>query len=259
MTSDADMALLVGSWRMQAGVSGSSATATAGGTELADAATTRDPATNTNVGQAVYDYGSVVSGVSFTATTVTVAVTAGSASTLSTSAALVTIRRKPGTSAPTEIDAWLWLDVERTPVALSFALVRDDGTADLFVDGEKIGGPTKIGPRAQVVIGTHALMQEGVAFCDLALVIIDEQHRFGVEQRDVLRAKSSGGRVPHHLVMTATPIPRTVAMTVFGDLETSVLTELPKGRQEISTSVVPMGKPAWMNRVWERAAEEVGT
>ena len=116
MTSDADMALLVGSWRMQAGVSGSSATATAGGTELADAATTRDPATNTNVGQAVYDYGSVVSGVSFTATTVTVAVTAGSASTLSTSAALVTIRRKPGTSAPTEIDAWLWLDVERTPV-----------------------------------------------------------------------------------------------------------------------------------------------
>lgn len=116
MTSDADEVLLVGSWRMQAGVSGSSATATAGGTELADAATTRDPATNTNVGQAVYDYGSVVSGVSFTATTVTVAVTAGSASTLSTSAALVTIRRKPGTPAPTEIDAWLWLDVERTPV-----------------------------------------------------------------------------------------------------------------------------------------------
>lgn len=116
MTSDADMALLVGSWRLQAGVSGSSATATAGGTELADAATTRDPATNTNVGQAVYDFGAVVSGASFTAKTVTVAVTAGAASTLSTSAALVTIRRKPGMSAPTEIDAWLWLDVERTPV-----------------------------------------------------------------------------------------------------------------------------------------------
>ena len=115
MTSDADMALLVGSWRLQAGVSGSSATATAGGTELADAATTRDPATNTNVGQAVYDYGAVASGASFTAKTVTVAVTAGAASTLSTSAALVTIRRKPGTTAPTEIDAWLWLDVERTP------------------------------------------------------------------------------------------------------------------------------------------------
>ena len=116
MTSDADEVLLVGSWRMQAGVSGSSATATAGGTELADAATTRDPATNTNVGQAVYDFGAVVSGASFTAKTVTVAVTAGAASTLSTSAALVTIRRKPGMSAPTEIDAWLWLDVERTPV-----------------------------------------------------------------------------------------------------------------------------------------------
>lgn len=116
MTSDADMALLVGSWRMQSGVSGSSATATAGGTELADAATTRDPAENTNVGQAVYDFGAVVSGASFTAKTVTVAVTAGAASTLSTSAALVTIRRKPGMSAPTEIDAWLWLDVERTPV-----------------------------------------------------------------------------------------------------------------------------------------------
>jgi len=108
-----------------------------------------------------------------------------------------------------------------------------------------------------IVIGTHALLQENVEFFDLGFVVVDEQHRFGVEQRDVLRAKSSGGRVPHHLVMTATPIPRTVAMTVFGDLETSVLTELPKGRQEISTSVVPMGKPAWMNRVWERAAEEV--
>ncbi|NNG96209.1 ATP-dependent DNA helicase RecG [Gordonia araii] len=108
-----------------------------------------------------------------------------------------------------------------------------------------------------IVIGTHALLQDNVEFFDLGLVVVDEQHRFGVEQRDVLKAKASGGRVPHHLVMTATPIPRTVAMTVFGDLETSVLTELPKGRQEISSSVVPMGKPAWMNRVWERAAEEV--
>ncbi|WP_161928025.1 ATP-dependent DNA helicase RecG [Gordonia crocea] len=108
-----------------------------------------------------------------------------------------------------------------------------------------------------IVIGTHALLQENVEFFDLGLVVVDEQHRFGVEQRDVLRAKAAAGRVPHHLVMTATPIPRTVAMTVFGDLATSVLTELPKGRQEISSSVVPMGKPAWMNRVWERAGEEV--
>lgn len=110
---------------------------------------------------------------------------------------------------------------------------------------------------AGIVIGTHALLQENVEFFDLGLVVVDEQHRFGVEQRDVLRTKAAGGRAPHHLVMTATPIPRTVAMTVFGDLETSVLTELPKGRQEISSSVVPMGKPAWMNRVWERAGEEV--
>ncbi|MFT3900497.1 MAG: ATP-dependent DNA helicase RecG [Gordonia sp. (in: high G+C Gram-positive bacteria)] len=108
-----------------------------------------------------------------------------------------------------------------------------------------------------IVIGTHALLQENVEFFDLGLVVVDEQHRFGVEQRDVLRAKAAGDRVPHHLVMTATPIPRTVAMTVFGDLETSVLTELPKGRQEISSSVVPMGKPTWMNRVWERAEEEI--
>ncbi|QKT07763.1 ATP-dependent DNA helicase RecG [Gordonia sp. X0973] len=112
---------------------------------------------------------------------------------------------------------------------------------------------------AGIVIGTHALLQENVEFFDLGLVVVDEQHRFGVEQRDVLRTKAAGGRAPHHLVMTATPIPRTVAMTVFGDLETSVLTELPKGRQEISSSVVPMGKPAWMNRVWERAGEEVAS
>ncbi|MFT4200116.1 MAG: ATP-dependent DNA helicase RecG [Gordonia sp. (in: high G+C Gram-positive bacteria)] len=108
-----------------------------------------------------------------------------------------------------------------------------------------------------IVIGTHALLQENVEFFDLGLVVVDEQHRFGVEQRDVLRAKAAGGRVPHHLVMTATPIPRTVAMTVFGDLETSTLTELPKGRQEISSSVVPMGNTVWMNRVWERAGEEI--
>jgi len=107
-----------------------------------------------------------------------------------------------------------------------------------------------------IVIGTHALLQEKVEFFDLGFIVVDEQHRFGVEQRDVLRAKAAGGRVPHHLVMTATPIPRTVAMTVFGDLETSVLAELPKGRQQISTSVVPIGRPAWVDRVWARAGEE---
>ena len=88
---------------------------------------------------------------------------------------------------------------------------------------------------AGIVVGTHALMSEGVEFRDLGLVVIDEQHRFGVEQREALRAK---GNHPHTLVMTATPIPRTVAMTVFGDLEVSTLRELPRGRSPITTHVV---------------------
>ncbi|MDH3023873.1 ATP-dependent DNA helicase RecG [Gordonia alkanivorans] len=110
---------------------------------------------------------------------------------------------------------------------------------------------------AGIVIGTHALLEEKVEFFDLGLVVIDEQHRFGVEQRDVLRNKGRDGRIPHFLVMTATPIPRTVAMTAFGDLETSVLRELPRGRQPISTSVVPMGRQNWVDRVWSRANEEI--
>jgi ATP-dependent DNA helicase RecG len=111
--------------------------------------------------------------------------------------------------------------------------------------------------RAGIVIGTHALLQEGVDFADLGLVVVDEQHRFGVEQRDALRAK--GNRPPHVLVMTATPIPRTVAMTVYGDLETSTLRQLPSGRGGVSSSVVPKNeKPAWMDRAWQRLREEVG-
>jgi ATP-dependent DNA helicase RecG len=110
--------------------------------------------------------------------------------------------------------------------------------------------------RAGIVIGTHALLQEGVDFADLGLVVVDEQHRFGVEQRDALRAK--GNRPPHVLVMTATPIPRTVAMTVYGDLETSTLRQLPSGRGGVSSSVVPRNeKPAWMDRAWQRLREEV--
>ena len=109
---------------------------------------------------------------------------------------------------------------------------------------------------AGIVVGTHALLQENVQFADLGLVVVDEQHRFGVEQRDALRAK--GSTPPHVLVMTATPIPRTVAMTVYGDLETSMLTELPAGRAPIQTNVVPVGeKPQWMERVWQRVREEV--
>jgi ATP-dependent DNA helicase RecG len=109
---------------------------------------------------------------------------------------------------------------------------------------------------AGIVIGTHALLQQGVDFADLGLVVVDEQHRFGVEQRDALRAK--GDRPPHVLVMTATPIPRTVAMTVYGDLETSVLRQLPGGRGGVASSVVPVSdKPAWLDRAWERLREEV--
>ena len=109
---------------------------------------------------------------------------------------------------------------------------------------------------AGIVVGTHALLQEKVDFADLGLVVVDEQHRFGVEQRDALRAK--GSRPPHVLVMTATPIPRTVAMTVYGDLETAALRELPEGRLPISTTVVPTAeKPAWLERAWQRIREEV--
>ncbi|MBB2899945.1 ATP-dependent DNA helicase RecG [Kineococcus radiotolerans] len=107
---------------------------------------------------------------------------------------------------------------------------------------------------AGIVIGTHALLQEHVQFADLGFVVVDEQHRFGVEQRDALRAKGNG--IPHLLVMTATPIPRTVAMTLFGDLETSVLTELPPGRADVQTVVVPQDRPAWIDRTWQRIAEE---
>jgi ATP-dependent DNA helicase RecG len=111
---------------------------------------------------------------------------------------------------------------------------------------------------AGIVIGTHALLQDAVEFNNLGMVVIDEQHRFGVEQRDRLRAKAPEGLTPHLLVMTATPIPRTVALTVYGDLETSVLRELPRGRQPIATSAIFVEqKPAWLQRAWERIAEEV--
>jgi ATP-dependent DNA helicase RecG len=111
---------------------------------------------------------------------------------------------------------------------------------------------------AGIVVGTHALIQETVQFADLGFVVVDEQHRFGVEQRDALRTRAGENSSPHVLVMTATPIPRTVAMTVYGDLETSSLRELPAGRSPISTSVVPAAeKPAWLERAWQRIREEV--
>lgn len=109
--------------------------------------------------------------------------------------------------------------------------------------------------QARIVVGTHALLSASTTFADLGLVVVDEQHRFGVEQRDELRAK---GTAPHVLVLTATPIPRTVAMTVFGDLDVSTIRTLPDGRAGIETFVAPLAeKPGWFGRVWERIAEEV--
>jgi ATP-dependent DNA helicase RecG len=111
---------------------------------------------------------------------------------------------------------------------------------------------------AGIVVGTHALLGRQVMYADLGLVVVDEQHRFGVEQRDQLRSRDPNASPPHVLVMTATPIPRTVAMTVYGDLETSTLTQLPAGRSPISSTVVPVAeKPAWLDRAWQRVHEEV--
>ncbi|MGN6219227.1 MAG: ATP-dependent DNA helicase RecG, partial [Microbacterium sp.] len=109
--------------------------------------------------------------------------------------------------------------------------------------------------QARIVVGTHALLSQSTTFADLGLVVVDEQHRFGVEQRESLRAK---GSAPHALVLTATPIPRTVAMTVFGDLDVSTIRTMPAGRAPIETFVAPLAeKPGWFGRVWERIAEEV--
>ena len=111
---------------------------------------------------------------------------------------------------------------------------------------------------AGIVIGTHALIQDNVEFFNLGMVVVDEQHRFGVEQRDRLRSRAREGLSPHLLVMTATPIPRTIAMTVLGDLEVSTLRQLPKGRSPIKSSVVPASqKPQWVARAWERIREDV--
>jgi ATP-dependent DNA helicase RecG len=136
------------------------------------------------------------------------------------------------------------------PEATRVALLTGSATAArrrTVLDEVKTGA-------AGIVIGTHALLYDGVDFADLGLVVVDEQHRFGVEQRDALRAKAQ--RPPHTLVMTATPIPRTVAMTVYGDLETSRLTELPAGRSPIATHVVPYTDQRWMQRAWSRLREE---
>lgn len=138
----------------------------------------------------------------------------------------------------------------------------DKGTQITLITGSQSGQARKealakaADGSAGIVIGTHALLGESVVFKDLGLIVVDEQHRFGVEQRDALKEKAV--LPPHLLVMTATPIPRTVAMTVFGDLDVSTLRELPLGRQPITTHVVPVReKPNYLDRAWARIREEV--
>lgn len=140
----------------------------------------------------------------------------------------------------------------------------DNATAVTLLTGSMSAGAKKQvraeinSGAAGIVVGTHALLQDAVEFHELGMVVVDEQHRFGVEQRDQLRAKARDGITPHLLVMTATPIPRTVALTVYGDLETSTLRELPRGRQPIRSSVIfEKDKPAWLDRAWQRIREEV--
>jgi len=129
-------------------------------------------------------------------------------------------------------------------------------TGSLNAAGRRAALADAAGGEAGIVIGTHALLEERVQFADLGLVVVDEQHRFGVEQRAALSGKA--GTPPHVLVMTATPIPRTVAMTVFGDLDTSTLSELPAGRGDVQTTVVPtLAQPSWLDRAWQRVREEV--
>ncbi|UVO12645.1 ATP-dependent DNA helicase RecG [Mycobacterium sp. SVM_VP21] len=151
------------------------------------------------------------------------------------------------------------------PLALGGQLGgADNATAVALLTGSMSAAAKKqaraeiAGGRAGIVVGTHALLVDAVEFDNLGMVVVDEQHRFGVEQRDRLRAKAPDGITPHLLVMTATPIPRTVALTVYGDLETSTLRELPRGRQPIASSVIFVKeKPTWLDRAWARIREEV--
>ncbi|EJF43428.1 DEAD/DEAH box helicase, partial [Schaalia georgiae F0490] len=112
-------------------------------------------------------------------------------------------------------------------------------------------------PGPLIVVGTHALLQDSVDFADLALAVIDEQHRFGVAQRAALRAARADGRLVHELVMTATPIPRTIAMTVFGDLDETRMEGMPAGRAPVATHLVDASNAPWVERLWRRAREEV--
>nr|MBA2324563.1 ATP-dependent DNA helicase RecG [Pseudonocardiales bacterium] len=184
---------------------------------------------------------------------------------------VVDVGRQAALLAPTEVLAAQHVRTLREllgPLARAGELGFSDDTAELATRVTLLTGSLGAKARKQalldtvsgaagIVVGTHALIQDRVEFAELGLLVVDEQHRFGVEQRDALRGRD-GERTPHLLVMTATPIPRTGAMTVYGDLEVSALRELPQGRSPIATTVVPVGeKPAWLDRAWGRLREEV--
>ena len=184
----------------------------------------------------------------------------GSGKTLVALRAMITVADSGGQSAllaPTEVlAAQHYKSIEKT---LGEDLAKELGltllTGQLNTADRKRAMLQLVSGKAQIVIGTHALIADKVEFLDLGLIVIDEQHRFGVEQREALRLK--GKQPPHVLTMTATPIPRTLAVTVFGDLDVSTLTELPAGRQGITTHVVQLSQPALVARTWQRIAEEV--
>ena len=186
----------------------------------------------------------------------------GSGKTLVALRAMLAVADSGGQSAllaPTEVLAGQHLRsiVGTLGPDLAAALRPTIITGQLTVADRRKATLAAVSGQAQLVIGTHALIGENVGFYDLGLVVVDEQHRFGVEQREALRRK--GATPPHVLVLTATPIPRTVAMTVFGDLDVSTIAQLPSGRVPIESFVVPLAeRPGWMTRVWERMSEELG-
>ncbi len=185
----------------------------------------------------------------------------GSGKTLVALRAMLAVADTGGQSAllaPTEVLAGQHLRsiVKTLGPDLAAALRPTLITGQLPVADRRRASLATVSGQARIVVGTHALLSDSVGFFDLGLVVVDEQHRFGVEQREALRRK--GTVPPHVLVLTATPIPRTVAMTVFGDLDVSTIAELPSGRVPIQSFVVPLAdRPGWANRVWERLAEEL--
>ncbi|AYG02162.1 ATP-dependent DNA helicase RecG [Gryllotalpicola protaetiae] len=185
----------------------------------------------------------------------------GSGKTLVAVRAMATVADSGGQSAllaPTEVLAAQHLRsiVRALGPDLSAELMPTLLTGQLTTAERKKALLRIVTGQARIVVGTHALLSDAVEFFDLGLVVVDEQHRFGVEQRETLRAK--GKTPPHLLVLTATPIPRTVAMTVFGDLDISTIHQLPQGRQGIESFVVPLAeKPDWFNNIWKRARQEV--